>query len=65
MKWEPIETAPKDGSDILVASPDIDPCVAYWYAGMWFCGYDQYGNDLYRDVTLWTPITPPSHDGSE
>ena len=60
-EWQPIETAPKDGTDFLAYS---DACnvygVAYWntfhHAGYLVC------NDSARDFfnpTHWMPLPPP------
>ena len=56
--WQPIETAPKDGTDILIVmSPDLDPegeglwAVARWDSerSTWMPWWDApYGNDPTR-----------------
>ena len=69
-KWQPIETAPKDGSLILIT--DGHCSYAAWYEGQ--CQYewaiaDDNGDDnaigeMY--VTHWMPLPePPTDKGSE
>src|SRR5690554_1645070 len=43
--WQPIETAPKDGRDILVSEyGDLE--IAFWSGGVskWFGPYDSFGD---------------------
>lgn len=68
-KWEPIETAPKDGTEIMVYYPtwNGDDCVmlpAEWdkgregmeeIEGTWFCVI--YGH-LGDGATHWQPLPP-------
>ena len=53
--WQPIETAPKDGTEILVVEPDGEMYVAFWniYESLWF-----YGVDLCVP-THWMPLPQP------
>lgn len=66
--WRPIETAPKDGTSILLATagkPGVD--LLEWKGGKrggWTteCGSFQYGDGIY---THWQPLpTPPVNDMS-
>lgn len=65
MDWKPIETAPKDGSTILLWIPssraegDAHPIAAWW-------GIRPHGWHARRDFwcgsmvpTFWAPIEPP------
>ena len=69
MDWQPIATAPKDGSHILAYQPsesvkfDHDYCVVWWceYANDWrdygdigACGQDGF------EPTHWAPLKPPA-----
>lgn len=61
MKWQPIETAPKDGSVILCAWFDDDGttyAIAGWYEpGIAdLCWYDQYDDAICP--THWLPLPP-------
>jgi hypothetical protein len=67
MNWQPIDTAPKDGTDILVAcGPNDDPMfgVAYWDKGVWRLWWDvgptRWGdkNRPHTWPTLWAPLPP-------
>lgn len=33
--WQPIETAPKDGTDLLIFDPRMPVCTAYWSDSVW------------------------------
>lgn len=72
-EWQPIETAPKDGTEILIAMPNDD--------GSWYIRVSQWGGIKYKplldftdegwrdpddlgehgsDVSHWAAITPPT-----
>lgn len=59
MEWQPIETAPKDGTRLLLCEADQpgEPCVGWWIAGQWRdmgdIGCD--GQDDYQP-THWMPL---------
>lgn len=60
-QWQPIETAPKDGTPILAYEPGEVPCVvqALRYNGhlIWqACCYDMEG---LNKPTHWRPLPPP------
>ena len=55
-KWQPIETAPKDGKSILVTD-GYDVCDAYFRGGDWWqyqCGDDWYSTSI--NPTHWMPL---------
>lgn len=73
--WQPIETAPKDGTRILIHSgercsncPDgtLGISVAYWHDDAWSTGRNAYsGADLYarHQPTHWMPAPiPPTEE---
>lgn len=54
-EWQPIETAPKDGTDILVYSANEGQAVAWWDAEF---GFDYVGPKLtYKLIGAWTAGT--------
>lgn len=71
-RWQPIETAPKDGTPILLTGGNVDygerydeeafrpPCVVGWWDryGWRFCSYDSgcYGD--YSGPTHWQSLLP-------
>ena len=57
MEWQPIETAPKDGSDILVWDGD-SVSLANWFGGEWWV----LGEFTLDNVTHWMPLPPPPVD---
>lgn len=68
--WQPIETAPKDGTDCLFYSPgnphagNANARKPYmrvdWFSDRWPRAAYQYPEAPY---TLWQSITPPHHTG--
>lgn len=67
--WQPIETAPKDGTHILVYGDYYGGSrryVAFWevaadiYGDQWSCGApDEQGFYDYAEPTHWQPLPPP------
>jgi len=78
-RWRPIETAPRDGTRILLWERFTDyPVVGYWLNESWnaetesyevSCGTWCYGGCVYdcidpKQVTHWQPLPqPPAEDG--
>lgn len=62
--WKPIETAPKDRSEILVATSDGDICIAQYEMSarppFWSSDYlDLMPGGHEIDPTYWMPVTAP------
>ena len=55
MEWQPIETAPKDGTRVLIFSVD-EVVVAHYEGDMW-CE-NEYDN-LWHNPTHWMPLPEP------
>ena len=67
MAWQPIETAPKDGSCIVCWAPSFDgPCFLTWKTNP-RTGLSYFGDVVEQDdyelgtdgPTHWYPIEPP------
>lgn len=63
MKWQPIETAPRDGAQIIVLGADRQAAIAEYYrAPDGFCAWEVYhdadGNRsfLVDPLTHWMPL---------
>lgn len=70
-EWQPIETAPRDGTDILVCSAWIMADGAYrigWAADgyfdgdCWVFGSFDVDPDEYSAPTFWMPLQTPQKD---
>ena len=71
MEWQPIETAPKDGTSVLVFN-GLDVSVGYWFiwehffTGDRLSGFVKNWNNEFGcpdsfvgDATHWMPLPPP------
>ena len=70
-KWQPIETAPKDGTIILVAiehsNGPLLHDIVWWndYRDYWeSAGYD-WKYDEVEHIFHWMPLPPPPKKGEE
>ena len=64
MRWQPIETAPKDGTEVLMFCAPDEMVTALWSYSHWSlvqCG--SYADDsyLFSDPTHWMPLPAPPH----
>ena len=69
MDWQPIATAPKDGTWLLLFSPlgvnslDSDPplyiTTASWWDGVWYHHYSDGVGHFINGPTHWMPLPPP------
>ncbi len=61
MKWQPIETAPKDGTRVLVWHPEYSaPLTAQFYSDTW--GIHSTLPRLFNQPTHWMLVpAPPKH----
>ena len=60
--WRPIETAPKDGTYVLVFSNEDGVDKAYCDEGFWFrMATAEYGNEFWEieNPTHWQRLPPP------
>ena len=58
-EWQPIETAPKDCTEVLLFVTDLGPRPAYWDDDEWLSpvdGTSTYAND---EITHWMPYPEP------
>lgn len=55
MNWPPIETAPRDGTEVLIYD-GTDKIVVY-YSEMYDCFMDRHGDR--HEPTTWYPLPPP------
>lgn len=68
-EWQPIETAPKDGTLILVFYPELHGynrySLRYWSTGDWGQVSEAW-SDQWRQIqpnhtpSFWAPLTPPT-----
>lgn len=58
--WQPISTAPRDGSAVLIFSPDARTpqlCIASWCEDGWYDVWDDItGTPIDADPTHWLPL---------
>lgn len=67
MNWQPIETAPKDGTNILIHELG-DTFVAWWLNGLerWVDGkWTEMDGWVTYDPTHWMPLPPPPEDATK
>lgn len=64
-EWQPIDSAPKDGTWIIV----VGGIIAYWRAkdNAWFTitAEEWPGKPIQWDVTHWMPLPQPANPGDE
>lgn len=60
-EWQPIETAPRDGTPILVGCVGRGVLIATWYERMKCFSEAITGTDLWgaKTPTHWMPLPPP------
>jgi hypothetical protein len=62
VNWQPIETAPRDGTEILVWS-EKECFSVIWRGKGWFIGFnDIYGDFIHVNATHWMPLPPHPTD---
>lgn len=60
-EWQPIETAPQDGTEVLLHCAEGDINVAYW-DGTWWADTIEGGDVTRRgsgEPTHWMPLPEP------
>lgn len=61
MEWMPIETAPKDGTLVLIVTAHASPISGY-FAAYWSTEWEMWrfhNEGFVRDPTHWVPLPPP------
>lgn len=73
-EWQPIETAPKDGTYVLLSQKWLrdEPFIGSWIGREWYPdtrSYDTNGDAIVvanigeqRDIDLWAPLPDPPTD---
>lgn len=62
MEWQPIETAPRNGTEVLLALKESTHSILNWNSRRIFIGYFQaQGNDWIIDGRWATAHLTPSH----
>lgn len=72
--WQPIETAPRDGTVVMIHERWEDvPIFASWHKGKWYADTSSYDGDAgvydkicQQNVTHWQPLpAAPRHEPGE
>ncbi len=58
MCWQPIETAPKDGTGILAYNPFFGAYNTAYTDGEWPCGFSVGCGQWFPKPTHWMPLPP-------
>lgn len=60
VQWQPIETAPKDGREILASEYGYVE-IAFWSGGVskWIGPCDSFGDPVVMAPTHWMPLPAP------
>lgn len=56
--WQPIETAPKDGAEILIGWPD-DVQIGWWERSRGYFGWHEASSPRTMQPTHWRPLPAP------
>jgi hypothetical protein len=62
--WQPISTAPKDGTHVLVSGPHALPTTVHWFDGAWHLSVNQQGEFsayVWGEPTHWLAL-PMRHN---
>lgn len=57
--WRPIDTAPKDGTEVLIYSPMVGTLIAKWNDDIWVDALVQFNGSCPVRPTLWMPVPMP------
>jgi len=61
--WQPIETAPKDGTPIIAVVPEWRCChIAAWIDKGWSIAVRENGRMRIPTPSHWMPLPPPPED---
>lgn len=53
--WQPIETAPKDGTRVLACAPGDEPVIVSW-SPLWFADWYDDHDRQESEVSVWQPL---------
>jgi len=66
-RWRPIETAPRDGTRVLLwanshtTEPHWEHAIGFWWADKWRVDDPQCGGTCAAEATHWQPLDEPPH----
>lgn len=66
--WQPISTAPRDGSEVLISNFGRSVVVASYerdYGGWCYRWHPYDGPSVYGDATHWQPLPTPPKDTAD
>lgn len=56
MEWQPISTAPKDGSEFLGVDEKECITICWWEDGTWSDAYTTFYDGLPANPIMWMPL---------
>lgn len=62
LKWQLIDTAPRDGSEVLIAWPGQEPVVGWWERFRGCFAWHEASRPKFHQPTHWMPLPAPPED---